>query len=110
MEKNFEKVATSNAQIYKMVVLEKTDDVINTCSELTTTPINRVGEIKEIWSLEKLIQGFDMDNADISEGNSSVCISTKHKQDDVYTSLTISWDELTDDEMEYVKSQLKMFN
>ena len=107
---NSTKVATSNAQIYKMVVLEKTDDVISTHSELTTTPISRVGEIKEIWLLERLIQGFDMANANISEGDSSLCINAKHTEDDVSTSLVISWDELTDDEMEYVKSQLKMFN
>lgn len=97
-------------KIYKMVMLEKTDDVISTCSELTATPNKRVADIKEIWLLEKLIQGFDTDNADISEGDSSICISTIHPQDNVSASLAISWDELTDDEMEFVKSQLKMFN
>lgn len=110
MNKTIDKVATENAQIYKMVVLEMTNDVISTYSRLTTTPVSTAGGIKEIWSLEKLIQGFDVDNANIDEGDSSICISTEHTEDDVYASLTISWDKLTDDEMEYVKSQLKMFN
>ena len=91
-------------KIFRMVVLEMIDDVIRTSSELTATPNKRAKEIKEIWSLEKLIQGFDIDNANISDGDSSVCINnTKHTEDDVYTSLTISWDELTDDEMELIK-------
>lgn len=98
-----EKVATKNAQIFKMVVLEKTDDVISTYSKLITTPISTAGGIKEIWSLERLIQGFDMDNANISEGDSSVCINVKHTQDNVSASLAISWDKLTDYEMELIK-------
>lgn len=110
MEKIFEKVATENAQIFKIVVLKKTDDVINIYSELTITPNKKVEEIKEIWLLENLIKGFDIDNANISEGDSSVCINTRHPQDNVSASLAISWDELTDDEMEYVKNNLKMFN
>lgn len=96
--------------IFKMVVLIMTDNVISTYSELTATPNERVEEIKEIWLLEKLIQGFNIDNADISEGDSSVCVSTKHKQDNVSASLAISWDILTDDEMDFVKNQLKMCN
>ena len=103
MEKIFEKVATENAQIFRMVVLEMIGDNISTCSELTATPNKIVGEIKEIWSLERLVQGFDMDNANISEGNSSLCINVKHTQDDVSASLAISWDELTDDEMDLIK-------
>lgn len=110
MEKIIKKVATENAQIYKMVMLEMIGDNISTCSELTATPNKRVADIKEIWALEKLIQGFDIDNANISEGDSSICISTRHPQDNVSASLAISWDELTDDEMEYVKNHLKMFN
>lgn len=102
-----EKVATENAQIFKIVVLKKTDDVINIYSELTITPNKKVDKIKEIWSFEKLIQGFDMANANISEGDSSVCINTRHPQDNVSASLAISWDELTDDEMEYIKNNLK---
>lgn len=90
-------------KIFRMVVLEMIDDVIRTSSELTATPNKRAKEIKEIWSLEKLIQGFDIDNANISDGDSSVCVSAKHKQDDVSASLAISWDELTDDEMELIK-------
>lgn len=90
-------------KIYRMVVLEMIDDNISTCSELTATPNERVDEIKEIWFLERLIQGFDMDNANISEGNSSLCINVKHTQDDVSASLAISWDELTDDEIDLIK-------
>lgn len=104
---NSTKVATENAQIYRMIVLKMTDDVISTSSELTASPHKRADEIKEIWSLEMLLQGFDMDNANISEGDSSVCINTKHTEDDVNASLAISWDELTDDEMEYIKNNLK---
>jgi len=110
MEKFNEKVATENAQIFKVVVLKKTDNVISTYVELTATPNKRVADIKEIWLLEKLIQGFDTDNADISEGDSSVCINTRHPQDNVSASLVISWDMLTDNETEFVKSQVKMFN
>lgn len=110
MEKFNEKVATSNAQIYKMVMLEQIDDAISTYSELTTTPDKRVDRIKNWWLMEMLIKGFDTDNADISEGDSVVCINTKHTQDNVKASLAISWDELTNEEMELVKSQVKMFN
>lgn len=101
-----EKVATKNAQIYKMVVLEMTNEVISTYSRLTTTPVSTAGGIKEIWSLEKLIQGFDMTNADLSEGDSSICTSAGHTEDDVYTSLTISWEKLTDDEIDLIKDCL----
>ena len=90
-------------KIYRMVVLEMIDDNISTCSELTATPDKRVKAIKEIWSLEKLIQGFDIDNANISDGDSSICINTRHTQDDVSASLAISWDELTDDEIDLIK-------
>lgn len=107
MTKINEKVATENAQIFRMVVLEMIGDNISTCSELTATPNKRVGEIKEVWSLERLIQGFDMDNANISEDNSSLCINAKHTEDNVSASLAISWEELTDNEMELIK---KMFN
>lgn len=100
---NSTKVATKNAQIYRMIVLEMIDDVIRTSSELTASPLKRADEIKEIWSLEKLIQGFDIDNANISEGDSSFSVSTKHKQDDVNASLAISWDELTDNEIDLIK-------
>lgn len=103
MEKIIEKVATENMQIYKMVVLEMTNEVISTYSRLTTTPVSTAGEIKEIWSLEKLLQGFNMDNANIDEGDSSVCISTAHTEDDVYTSLAINWEELTDNEIDLIK-------
>lgn len=98
-----ENVATKNAQIYKMVVLKMTDDVISTSSELTASPHKRADEIKEIWSLEMLLQGFDVDNADLSEGDSSICTSAGHTEDDVYTSLTISWEKLTDDEIDLIK-------
>lgn len=94
-------------KIYRMVVLEMIDDNISTCSELTATPNKRAGEIKEIWSLERLVQGFDMANANISEDNSSLCISASHTQDNVSASLAISWDELTDDEIDLIKN---MFN
>lgn len=94
-------------KIYKMVVLEMTNDVISTYSRLTTTPVSTAEDIKEIWSLEKLIQGFDVDNADLSEDDSSICTSAGHTEDDVYTSLTISWAELTDDEIDLIKD---MFN
>lgn len=92
-----------NTKIYKMVVLEKTDDVISTYSKLTTTPISTAGGIKEIWLLEKLIQGFDVDNANLSEGDTSICINTRYTEDDVSASLAINWEELTDDEMELIK-------
>lgn len=98
-----EKVATENAQIFKMVLLKKVGDIISTYSELTITPNKKVEEIKEIWLLENLIKGFDIDNANISEGDSSVCINTRHPQDNVSASLVINWEELTDNEMELIK-------
>ena len=95
-------------KIYRMVVLEMIDDNISTNSRLTTTPVSTAGGIKDIWSLERLVQGFDVDNANISEGNSSVCVSTKHTQDNVSASLAISWDEITDEEMVLIKGVANM--
>ena len=62
------KVATKNAQIYKMVVSTRTDDFTMVNAELTDNPIKRSKQIADGWLVSKALEDYDTPNAIVEEG------------------------------------------
>lgn len=104
MEKFNEKVAT-NAQknIYKMVVSTRTDDFTMVNAELTDNPITRSKQIADGWLASKALEDYDTPNAIVEEDDCYLTIFVHHLSNDFDTNLVITWDMLTDDEIELIK-------
>lgn len=102
------KVAT-NAQknIYKMVVSTRTDDLIMFNAELTDNPIKRSKQIADGWLVSKALEDYDTPNAIVEEDDCYLTMVVNHLSNDFNSKLVITWNKLTDDEIELVKG---MFN
>lgn len=103
MKKSNETVATENAQIYKMVVSTRTDDFTMVNAELTDNPIKRSKQIADGWLVSKALEDYDTPNAIVEEGDCYLTIFVHHLSNDFDTNLVITWDKLTDNEIDLIK-------
>jgi hypothetical protein len=76
-------------------------------AELTDNPIKRSKQIADGWLVSKALEDYDTPNAIVEEDDCYLTMVVNHLSNDFDSNLVITWDELTDDEVELVKG---MFN
>lgn len=96
-----------NDSIYKLFVMAKVGWGGETNMEITKNPAKRAEQIKDMWLVNMAMNDYDTPNADVTNTNSTMVVDVISMDNGSAASLIISWDKITDDEMELVKSQLK---
>ena len=99
-------IAPNAKNIYKMVVTTKTNDSTLVNAKLTNNPIEMAKEIADGWLASKELEVFDIPIIVEEDDCYSINI-VPHLPNKFMGKLVITWEKLTDTEIELVKG---MFN
>lgn len=92
-----------NDSIYKLFVMAKVGWGGETNMEITKNPAKRAEQIKDMWLVNMAMNDYDTPNADVTNTNSTMVVDVISMDNGSAASLIISWEEVTEEEMELIK-------
>lgn len=97
-----------NDSIYKLFVMAKVGWGGETNMEITKNPAKRAEQIKDMWLVNMAMNDYDTPNADVTNTNSTMVVDVISMDNGSAASLIISWEEVTEEEIELFKGVANM--